>query len=155
MAVLSSHRHHSFSFSIPKTKLALWGVPIGRFLLSLLFIFSGVQHFTGDMIAYADGHGVPWAGLMVPLSGLLAVLGGLSVMLGYKARFGGLLLILFLVPVTLMMHNFWAIEDAAEAGNQMIHFMKNLGMLGGVILVACFGAGPISLDHKTSSKLLT
>jgi putative oxidoreductase len=148
MAVVNSYKQRTLSFTIPQTSLAIWAVPIGRIFLAMIFVFSGLQHFTGDMIGYADNHGVPMAGFMVPASGLLAVLGGLSVMLGYKARVGALMLVLFLVPVTLMMHNFWAIADANEAGNQMVHFMKNVSMLGGAILIACFGAGPISIDKR-------
>jgi putative oxidoreductase len=149
MATASTFKHQvSSSSTIHETKLATWAVPIGRTLLALIFVLSGLQHFTGNLISYAEGQGVPLPILTVPLSGLLAVIGGLSIMLGYKARIGGLMLILFLVPVTLIMHNFWAIEDAAEAGNQMVHFMKNVSMLGGAILIASFGAGPISMDHR-------
>ena len=88
------------------------------------------------------------ANILVPLSGLLALFGGISILLGYFARFGAMLLILFLVPVTLTMHNFWDISDPAIHQMQMIQFMKNLTILGGVILIAFYGAGPKSIDLK-------
>src|SRR6185295_11521973 len=94
---------------------------------------------------------VPLAHLLVPISGILALVGGLSILLGYKARFGGLLIILFLVPVTVMMHKFWGVQDPMAAKMQMIHFMKNLSMLGGALLITYFGSGPISLDRNHKS----
>src|SRR5258705_12769906 len=88
-------------------------VPIGRALFAAIFIMSSFGHFTRKTIDYAAQQGVPFASIAVPLSGVLALVGGISVLIGYKARIGALLLILFLVPVTLMMHNFWAIQDPA------------------------------------------
>lgn len=88
---------------------------LGRVLLCLLFLVSGITfHFTSDAIQYAEAQGVPAASLLVPLSGVLAIVGALSVMLGYRAKLGAWLLVIFLVPVTLMMHNFWAIADPMQ-----------------------------------------
>jgi putative oxidoreductase len=61
----------------------------------------------------------------VPLSGLMAVTGGLSVLVGYRARAGAARLIAFLLPVTLMMHRFWAITDLMMAQVELAMFMKN------------------------------
>ena len=73
-------------------------------------------------------------------------MGGLSVALGYKARYGAWLLVLFLVPVTIMLHNFWAVTDPMMSRMQQVMFMKNLTMIGGALLISYFGAGPLSLD---------
>ncbi len=124
-------------------------VLLGRILYSAIFITAGPGHFSKGAIAFAAGHGVPLASIAVPLSGVMAVIGGLSVLAGYKARIGAWLLVLFLVPVTLMMHNFWAIGDPMVAKMQQIMFMKNMSMLGGALLIAHFGAGPLSLDEKS------
>ena len=97
-------------------------------------------------IGYAASHGVPLASLAVPLSGAIVFVGALSILLGYKARYGAWLVVLFLVPVTLSMHNFWAVPDPAAAGIQQIMFMKNLSMLGAALMIAHFGSGPFSLD---------
>jgi putative oxidoreductase len=67
---------------------------------------AGAAHFAKDTIAFAASQGVPLASLAVPASGLLAMAGALSIMLGYRAKVGAWLVILFLVPVTIMMHNF-------------------------------------------------
>ena len=61
---------------------------------------------------------------------------------------GGWLLILFLIPVTVMMHGFWGIDDPAAARTQEIMFMKNLAILGGALLLAHFGGGPFSVDQR-------
>ena len=147
MATISHPKSHT-TFNFPETKARLWAVPLGRFLFSLIFISSGLNHFSAGTIEYAANQGVPMANILVPLSGLLALFGGMSILLGYFARFGAMLLILFLVPVTLTMHNFWDISDPAIHQMQMIQFMKNLAILGGVILIAFYGGGPKSVDHN-------
>ncbi len=58
------------------------------------------------------------------------------------------LLVLFLVPVTLAMHNFWAVHDPMMAQIQMAMFMKNVSILGGALLISQFGSGPLSLDSR-------
>ncbi len=123
-------------------------VLLGRIFYAAIFIEAAPGHFSTETIRYAAGHGVPLANVAVPLSGVIALAGGLSVLLGYKARIGAWLLVLFLVPVTLMMHNFWAIADPTAAHMQQIMFMKNLSILGGALLIAHFGGGPLSLDER-------
>jgi putative oxidoreductase len=121
-------------------------VPIGRALFSLIFLTSVLGSFSSDGIAAAAAHGVPFANVLVPLSGVLALVGGLSVLLGYRARFGAFLLLLFLVPVTLVMHRFWGVHDAQQAMLQRVMFLKNLSIIGGALLVTYYGSGPVSLD---------
>jgi putative oxidoreductase len=122
----------------------------GRMLFSLIFLLAAVGHFSHQEIAYAAQQGVPLAAIAVPLSGVLALLGGLSVLVGYQAKWGAWLLILFLVPVTLLMHNFWVVKDPMMAQMQMAMFMKNLSMIGGALLITQFGAGLLSLDARSS-----
>jgi putative oxidoreductase len=81
---------------------------------------------------------------------VLAIAGGLSILLGYRAKLGAWLIVLFLVPVSLMMHKFWMVPDPMMAQIQMILFMKNVSMLGGALLISQFGAGPFSLDARRS-----
>jgi putative oxidoreductase len=123
-------------------------VPLGRLFFAAIFLMSGPGHFSSQMIDHARQAGVPAADVLVPISGVLAILGGLSVLLGYKARFGAWLLIIFLVPVTLMMHKFWGIADPTQAMIQRVMFMKNVSMLGGALMLTYFGAGPFSLDAR-------
>ncbi|PYO38913.1 MAG: DoxX family protein, partial [Gemmatimonadetes bacterium] len=67
------------------------------------------------------------------------------------AKIGAWLLVLFQVPVTLMMHNFWAVTDPMMRGIQIAMFMKNISMLGGALLIAYFGSGPLSLDARAAA----
>jgi len=122
-------------------------VLLGRILFSAIFFFSSFSHFMPSTIAYAAGQGVPFAGFLVPASGVLAFVGAVSIIIGFKARLGALAIIAFLVPVTLMMHNFWTVTDPMMHQMQMIMFMKNICMLGGAILITYFGAGPLSIDN--------
>jgi putative oxidoreductase len=83
--------------------------------------------------------GVPLAGVLGPLSGVMALIGGLSILVGFQARLGAWVLVTFLIPVTLVMHNFWGVADSAAQQIERAMFMKNLTMLGGALLTYCFG----------------
>lgn len=125
---------------------------LGRFCFSFIFITSGFNHFSRETISYAAAHGAPMPDITVPLTGIMAIVGGLSIAAGFRAKVGGALIALFLIPITVYMHNFWAITDPQEHMLQMIMFMKNLSMLGGSLIVAYFGAGPVSIDAWTRRK---
>jgi putative oxidoreductase len=125
-------------------------VLLGRFLFALIFVMAGANHFNKQTIGYAASQGVALASIAVPLSGVIAIAGGLSILLGYRAKLGAWLIALFLVPVTLMMHKFWTVQDPTMAQLQMILFMKNVSMLGGALLISQFGAGPFSIDARRS-----
>jgi putative oxidoreductase len=124
----------------------------GRILFSLIFIFSGITHLGAETIAYAAAQGVPLAKLAVPASGILAMLGGLSIAFGYHARWGAAAIIVFLVPITVTMHNFWAVSDPMMAKLHLAMFMKNVAMLGGALFIAYMGAGPLSLDARAEKR---
>lgn len=121
---------------------------LGRLFFALIFIMSGPRHFMGQTIAYAASNGVPMASIAVPISGVLAIVGGLSILLGYRAKIGAWLIVLFLICVTPMMHNFWAVSDPTMHQMQMIMFMKNLSMLGAALVITQLGSGAWSLDGR-------
>lgn len=123
----------------------------GRILLALMFVISGwgkINNFSGTA-GYMASMGMPFPELLLP--GAIAIeLGcGLMLMAGWKTRFAALAIFLFIIPSTLIFHNFWA-ADSAQAQNQMIHFMKNVTIMGGMLYVMAFGAGPLSLDNRKS-----
>lgn len=126
-------------------------VVLGRLLYSAIFLASAPMHFTKEIIDKAASQNVPLAEIVVPASGLLAFVGGLSVLLGYRAKWGAWALVMFLVPVTVMMHPFWAAPDVATMKLQMTMFMKNLSLIGAALLITQFGAGPMSLDSSRES----
>src|SRR5260370_10083889 len=123
-------------------------VLLGRFFFALIFLFAAPNRFTKQPIAFSASQGVPLASIAVPLSGVVAIAAGLSILLGYRAKIGAWLIVLFLVPVTLMLHKFWTVTDPMMAQIQMILFMKNASMLGGALLISQFGAGPFTLDAR-------
>jgi putative oxidoreductase len=141
----------AISYGVQAQSISKGGVVLlGRFLFGLIFIMSGLNHFSKQEIGFAAAQGVPLASLAVPLSGIMALLGGLSILFGYRARLGAWLIVLFLVPVTFTMHKFWGVADPTTAQIQMIMFMKNISMLGGALLITQFGSGPLSLDVRHS-----
>ena len=90
-------------------------VVLGRFFFALIFLIAAPNHFTRQTIAFSASQGVPLASIAVPLSGVLAIAGGLSILLGYRAKLGAWLIVLFLIPVTLMLHKFWTVQDPMMA----------------------------------------
>jgi putative oxidoreductase len=128
-------------------------VLIGRVLLSLIFVLSGFDKLTGwsDTGAYMASKGMPFVPFFLGAAIVLELGGGLSVALGYRARLGALALAVFVVPTTLIFHDFWTLADP-ERQLQTIMFLKNLSMLGGLLLVAAYGPGRFSLDGYRSLR---
>ena len=91
------------------------------------------------------------ASVLVPLSGIIELVGGLSILLGYKAKYGAWLIVLFLIPVTFMLHNFWTITDPLAQQMDMAAFMKNISMTGAALMIAYFGTGPLSIDNRNTT----
>jgi len=132
---------------------------LGRVLLSLIFLLSGAHHIVdwAGTVAHMRSKGVAlehllganggtfFVHLMLALAIIFLLAGGLSVLLGFRARWGAVSLLLFLAPTTLIFHNFWS-PGVADAQAQMIHFMKNLGLAGGLLMVLAFGSGGFSVD---------
>ena len=110
---------------------------LGRILYGGFFLLGGINHFQnlGMMSGYAASKGVPAAKPGVIVSGLLILIGGLLVILGWHVRIGLVFIMAFLVPVTFMMHNFWVDTDPMQRMNQMVHFQKNLALLGAALMM--------------------
>jgi putative oxidoreductase len=84
---------------------------------------------------------MPYTSLFLFGAIIFELAGSVLVILGYYARFGALLLVIFLIPTTIIFHtNF-------EDPNQIIHFMKNLSMFGGCLVLLGMGPGRFSLDY--------
>lgn len=111
---------------------------VGRIIAGVMFLFFGLNHFMQleMMSGYAASKGVPAPKIAVLGSGLLLIIGGLSLALGFQPLIGVGALALFFIGVTPMMHNFWAVEDEQMKMNEMIQFMKNMTILGLVLMLA-------------------
>jgi putative oxidoreductase len=122
---------------------------IGRILLSLIFILSGFGKigYWSATAAMMASKGIPLVSITLLLTVLLELGGGLALLFGYQARLAAALLALWLVPVTLTFHNFWAFQGP-EHQAQLVNFLKNLAIIGGLLGLASDGAGAISLDAR-------
>lgn len=130
-----------------------FGPVVGRILLALVFLLSGIGKITGweGTAGYMASVGMPMVTLFLIGAIVLEVGGGLSLILGFKARWGALALIVFTIPATVLFHNFWAMEGANAFTNQIM-FMKNLGLIGGLLMVMAFGAGTLSIDARSGGR---
>jgi putative oxidoreductase len=133
---------------------------LGRICLSLIFVTAAVnklfswdqtvQYMTSSLSIWIAGTPLPdfmhgtvtllcsYAVLVLIIATLFEGIGGLFVLLGFKVRFGAALLILFIIPTTLVMHPFW-LTSGPEKMIQMAMFMKNLAILGGLLILAAKG----------------
>ena len=108
---------------------------IGRVVFGGFFLYNAVNHFrqTAGLAQYAASKGVPNADEAVLASGALLALGATSILLGVKPKIGAAALITFLAAVSPAMHDFWNTQDPNEQMNQMIHFSKNIALLGAAV----------------------
>jgi len=111
---------------------------LGRTLLGLIFVMSGLTKITGFEATQQQmaAQGMPLTAVLLVGAIVVEVLGGLSVILGLWARGGAAALILFLIPATLIFHTDFGQQT------QVIMFLKNLSIMGGLLLVMAFGSGP-------------
>ncbi len=121
----------------------------GRSLLALLFVVSGVGKVTGfaGTAAYMAAKGLPMPEVLLVGAIAVELLGGLMLIAGFKARWVALATFLFIIPTTYFFHNPAGLDPQAAQG-QMIHLLKNVSIMGGMLLVAAFGPGAWSVDRR-------
>lgn len=115
-----------------------------RLCLCLIFLKAGISHI-GDFnstVEMMTNKGLPLANILLLVTVIFQLLGGLSLLLGYKVKIGSTLLIIFLIPATLVFHN--PLADSGEINS----FLKNIGLIGGLLMVIYSGAGTLSLDSR-------
>ena len=117
---------------------------IARILLCFVFFVAGISkitNFAGSQ-QYMSAYGVPATGVLLVIAILIEILCALSILFGFKARWGSIILAIYLVIVTLIFHT--KFSDPM----MFVMFQKNLAIIGGLLLISYFGPGPISLDEK-------
>ena len=126
-------------------QIQMLSAPIGRLLLSMIFIVSGLNKIGGyaGTQGYMEAMGVP--GVLLPLVIALEVLGGLAILVGFKARLVAFALAGFSILSALLFHSDFSDQM------QMISFMKNLSIAGGFLMIVAHGAGAYSLDNRSKS----
>jgi putative oxidoreductase len=124
-----------------------WAALLGRMLMAILFVVSGFGKIPGfeGTVGYISNQGLPFPQLLAALAILFELGGGIAIAIGWKTRLAALALALFMIVITPVFHRFWGLP-AALAMQQQIHFMKNVAVLGGILLLYAFGPGRYSLD---------
>jgi len=125
-----------------------FAVLIGRILLVLIFLKSGlgkIENFQGAA-QYMAKFGMPYTNFFLVGAIFFELVGSITVILGYFARFGAVLLLIFLIPTTLIFHNIF------KDPQMMIQFMKNVSMFGGLLVLLSFGPGRFSFDYLRGKK---
>jgi putative oxidoreductase len=123
------------------------GQAIGRFLLAFIFLFSGARKIMGyqGALAYMQSKGVfpamdiagyPLVEVLLMATIALEIVGGLMLITGIGSRLAAVALAAFTIVAGAIFHDFWTIADAAQYGNQLNHFLKNLAIAGGLLIVA-------------------
>ena len=129
--------------------------PVARALVALIFIIAGLQKIGGyaGTQGYMEMMGVP--GALLPLVIAVEVLGGLAILVGFQARLAAILLAGFTVVAGVLFHLVpsFGMEGMAAQG-EVIHFMKNLSITGGLAMVAIFGAGPWAVDNRRPTGVI-
>lgn len=111
--------------------------PLARASLGAIFFVLGLTKIFGfaGVAGWMASSGVPFAKLLLVVTIIIEVGGGLLLIIGKQTRWAALTLAAFVVPVTLVFHAFWS-ADAASFQDQLTHFLKNLAIFGGLLLLA-------------------
>lgn len=122
---------------------------VGRILLAQIFIISGAMKIPGfeGTAGYIAAKGLPMPQVLAALTIMLELGGGLMLAAGFRTRWVAIAFFLWLIPTTFIFHKFWGIE-AAQVQNQIINFMKNISIMGAMLLVFAFGPGAYSVDKR-------
>ena len=122
----------------------------GRILLALMFIPAGFGKLTniGGTAGYIASGGLPFPSVLAVLAGALELFGGLALVIGFKVRWVGLAMALFTLVASVAFHPFWAVPEAQHMVTQLL-FMKNISVVGGMLLISALGAGAFSVDARS------
>ena len=125
----------------------------GRILLALMFIPAGFGKLTniGGTAGYIASGGLPFPSVLAVLVGALELFGGLALVIGFKVRWVGLAMALFTLAASVLFHPFWSVPEAQHMVTQLL-FMKNISVVGGMLLISALGAGALSLDERRSGR---
>ena len=124
-----------------------FGPILGRMLFAALFIPAGVHKIIGfsTVAGYMTSKGLPMVDVLLVLTIIIELGGGVMLLLGWHARLAALTIALFLIPVTVIFHGYWNIEDAQQMMTQQRMFMKNMAIIGGLLCMTGLGSGKFSL----------
>ena len=116
----------------------------GRILIALIFLLSGIdkiQHYSGTL-GYMQKAGLPFPEPLLIASAIVEIVAALAILGGWKTRWAAAALILWMIPVT------WVFHNPAGGMEQMAHFMKNVSISGGLLMLFAFGPGALSVSRS-------
>ena len=122
---------------------------IARILMSVMFLVSGISKITDfdGTVGYIGSVGLPMPTALAAAAAAVELLASLALIIGWKTRWAALALAVFTATATVFFHNFWAMP-ASEQMMQQISFVKNLAVIGGLLLLASAGPGAWSVDRR-------
>lgn len=128
-----------------------FGPLAGRLLIAFIFVMAGWSKIGGfeGTVGYIESVGLPLPVIAAAVAIIVELGGGLLIAFGYKARWAAAALALFTLATAFAFHNFWAMP-ADQAQGEMIQFMKNFAITGGLLYVLVHGSGPLSLDSRAA-----
>jgi putative oxidoreductase len=149
MATIASPSYaanNAYGLSAAQNAFAL----IGRILIAVLFIPSGWSKLTGfaGTVGYISSKGIPLPEVAAAIAVAVELGLGILLLVGFKTRWTALLMALFIIGITIIFHNYWAVE-AAQVMAQKMNFYKNMAIAGGTLAFAAFGAGEYSVDGRS------
>jgi len=121
---------------------------IGRILIALIFVSSGIEKFMdlGATASAIGSKGLPFANVLAVVTAIVEAGGGLLIIVGWQTRLVALLLAIFCAVAAYFFHDFWNQPPGPQHVNNMIHFMKNVSIIGGFLMLCAVGAGRYSFD---------
>jgi len=125
------------------------GIVVARILLVLLFLIRGwdkMNNISGTMDYFA-GVGLQLTGVAVVIAVVVELVFGVAILLGVFTRPLALLLAVYTIVTALIGHHYWTLTGGAQVNN-LIHFYKNVGIVGGFILLYVTGPGKYSIDSR-------
>jgi putative oxidoreductase len=126
---------------------------VGRIFLSIVFLLSGVMKITAfsQILPMMQAKGFPLPGVSLGIAAAVELIGAALLITGYQARLSAWVLFVYLIVATFVFHNFWAAQGM-EQQTQLINFLKNVAIMGGLLMVAAFGPGRLALGNSASES---
>jgi len=128
--------------------------PAGRIILGIYFLLPGLMKFTQyDMhVEYMASHGMFLIPFFLILSGIMQIGGAFALFLGYQTQLVAFLLAGLTIIISLVMHDFWTMEEGLQRSHETQNFFKNMGITAGLLILTSAGAGAFSLDNRRNAK---
>jgi len=126
---------------------------MGRILLAALFLPAGLSKLSGfeGTVGYIGSAGLPFASVAAAAAIAVEILGSVALILGFQTRIAAAVLTVFTIVASVFFHAFWAAAPE-QAFMQQLLFFKNVGVIGGLLLMVSSGAGAWSLDAKKEAQ---